>query len=142
MQCPREASCGAPGAAIKTARHCAWHKGPNESDLRHLRCRHAEGCERRAQYGEMPHASEKPMPVFCGAHRLPHHRDVKHRMCAEIDCHKRALFGSNSTGMRFCAKHKDDDDINLSRLPGLRAGSKPRRARSRSSGASVLSADA
>lgn len=75
MQCPREASCGAPGmipsnlapfpaslhskpctrdpslmflmarcfvragAAIKTARHCAWHKGPNESDLRHLRCR-------------------------------------------------------------------------------------------------------
>ena len=30
----------AAGAAIKTARHCSWHKGPAESDLRHQRCRY------------------------------------------------------------------------------------------------------
>lgn len=34
--------------------------------------RHAEGCERRAQYGEMPHASEKPV------HTPPPFQDCRH----------------------------------------------------------------
>jgi len=84
------------GARIRDARHCTWHRGDMEVDLRHVRCRHAEGCERRAQFGVK--AGGRTMPQFCGAHRLPHHHDATHRACAAPGCRSRALFGNATIG--------------------------------------------
>ena len=99
-KCSKAASFGE--ASIGRAVRCRTHKHHNDVDLKNKRCRH-QGCTKHPgglhDFGQLDLEICNPesffpccaafgnyeelggRPQYCSAHKMPHHYNVKNRMC-------------------------------------------------------------
>ena len=69
---------------------CADHRGEGDVDVRHDRCRFAEGCSKQGLYS-LP---EAPKDRYCFQHKEAGMFNTVSKLCSEKGCRHRPVFGS------------------------------------------------